>query len=241
MLLWLWCSVSELNKFIFEIYCQKMFVTELGHIAWIWAMGNNRLLHQLTSTSWWSYTEYKRVQVNISSLIILEFNRTLNMQWLIWQQNLIMTWTHLVAKPVLNWFEATYTLFSLVWISTIFAEKYWCLWLCVATPDRYIPFQNSKNFKKNLIQSISCPMGFVKGIVRFLLVVVLALKKLVVYWGVWQEMVPSNRQLTNSTESLPVGRYTHTYICSYKLIMYILYLYLMYIYVYLYIIYKFYI
>ena len=144
---------------------------------------------------------------------------------------------HLMIKPdfYLNSFGSK-TCSELIWghfylIYSIWSEytqfllkKYWCLWLHVATPNRYIHFQNSKNSKHILIQNIYGPMDFGKGILG-LLDVVLALQQLVVYWGVWQEHHLQTHSQQIVTESLPVGRYSHTY----------RYMYIFYVYVYIYI------
>lgn len=83
----------------------------------------------------------------------------------------------LAAKPDLDWNSFSSKIFSeLIWAYLYFIysiwyryhyfywKKYWCLWLHVATTDRYISFQNSKNFKKIWSKAYFYPMGVGKGI-----------------------------------------------------------------------------
>lgn len=160
----LWYSASELNKCVCVMYCQKVLFCWSGAYCLNLSCGKQL---SLSDDKCLSYTGCRGVQATISSPIVLDFNRALNVQslWLIWQQNLIVTWTHLVAKPVLNWFEVTYTSFSPVWILNIhnFCWKSNDVFITCCYSRQVYTFPKLQKLKKNSNPKHILPYGIWEG------------------------------------------------------------------------------
>ena len=122
----LWYSISEFTIFIFVIYCQRMLFAKLGHITWIWAVGSNRLLHQLTRTSWWSCTGHKRSTaqwfLSYDSGIQRDSKRAIFVTHLVTKLDLDLNSFDSITSSELLWGHLYLIYSNPVWIFTTFAE-----------------------------------------------------------------------------------------------------------------------